>query len=136
MIFIDGSKSIKLAQAFDLLDTDADGYLSRRDIWRLFRSFLCALLVASRISSPSSNEDDKQFERVKFLLDASCMWLVDSLFGTLVEGQTRASFDNIADWYSSDGCQVASWLELLDKRKWRFISENNDTIINDDVDDE
>lgn len=114
-IFLEGSKSSKLALAFDLLDSDKDGVLSRRDVWRFFRSFLCGLLfVTGFISS-----DDYD---IKFLLDASCVWLCDSLFSSIPD-RNVAYFDDIADWYSGSGFKVASWLELLDKKKWKILSQ-------------
>ena len=115
-IFLEGSKSSKLALAFDLLDDDKDGLLSRRDVWRFFRSFLCGLLFVTGFMS--SHEHD-----IKFLLDASCVWLCDSLFSSIPDDRNVAYFDDIADWYSGNGFKVASWLELLDKKKWVILSQ-------------
>jgi Ca2+-binding EF-hand superfamily protein len=115
-IFLEGSKSSKLALAFDLLDDDKDGVLSRRDVWRFFRSFLCGLLFVTGFMS--SDEHD-----IKFLLDASCVWLCDSLFSSIPDDRNVAYFDDIADWYSGNGFKVASWLELLDKKKWVILSQ-------------
>ena len=117
-IFLEGSKSSKLALAFDLLDDDKDGVLSRRDIWRFFRSFLCGLMFACGLMA----DDDYE---IKFLLDASCVWLCDSLFSSIPDGRNVAYFDDIADWYSSNGFKVASWLELLDRKKWEILSNQS-----------
>jgi len=114
-IFLEGSKSSKLALAFDLLDSDKDGVLSRRDVWRFFRSFLCGLLF---VTGFIANDDYD----IKFLLDASCVWLCDSLFSSIPD-RNVAYFDDIADWYSGSGFKVASWLELLDKKKWKILSQ-------------
>ena len=119
-IFLEGSKSSKLALAFDLLDDDKDGVLSRRDIWRFFRSFLCGLMFACGFMTDASDDYE-----IKFLLDASCVWLCDSLFNSIPDDRNVAYFDDIADWYSGNGFKVASWLELLDKKKWTILSNQS-----------
>ena len=116
MVFLQGSKSSKLAAAFDYLDTNKDGLLSRRDVWRMLRSFMCTLVVIDSFISNKTLDDSH------FLIDAACVWLVDSLFSSLDEEHASiCSFDDIAEWYQSTGCRLASWLELLDKKKWEML---------------
>ena len=44
-----GTKSEKLSESFlTLFDTDGDGLLSRRELWRYIRSFLTTLFALSR----------------------------------------------------------------------------------------
>lgn len=43
-ILCGGNKSMKLTFAFDLLDEDEDGFLTRRQVWKLVRSLLVVLL--------------------------------------------------------------------------------------------
>ena len=121
-IIAQGSKSTKLALAFDLLDKHKSGYISKRDTWRLFRSFLCTLLVIQNyfvqdnICTLSSEE--------LFILDSACAWLCDSVFYTLDTDQNALSFDELAVWYHKVGWRICSWLECLDKKKWEFITHD------------
>jgi Ca2+-binding EF-hand superfamily protein len=50
-----GSKSDKLSLAFRLFDADGDGFLTKLELWKFFRSFLTMLVAIAK--SPVSDED-------------------------------------------------------------------------------
>lgn len=112
------SKSSKLAFAFDLIDDDCDGLLRRRGLWRFFRSMLCALLVLTGTAC-----QDPPYKAAR-LADPAALWISDAIleFGANSDEDCEcASFDNLADWYSSSGYQLSPWLELLDLSKWQYL---------------
>jgi hypothetical protein len=107
---------MKLAFVFDLMDEDGDGILSKRGLWRYFRSFLCVLLTISGSSLDMTSEE------LLSLCDEGAVWTARRLAssfrredGELFKGCT---FENLADWYTRGGYQIATWLELLDLTKW------------------
>ena len=109
-------KSTKLAFAFELLDDDKDGYLTKRGLWKLFRSFLRAL---SCLNLDLKNLSVKQATTI---CDGTAIKTAAKLCSELSRGKsgllTGVSFQNLADWYS-DGAYVSTmWLELLDLNKW------------------
>ena len=112
------SKSSKLAFAFDLIDDDSDGFLRRRGLWRFFRSMLCALLVLAGTAC-----QDPPYKASR-LADPAALWISDAILEYAATGDEEcdsASFDNLADWYSSSGFELSPWLELLDLSKWQYL---------------
>mmetsp|Transcript_13788 Transcript_13788/g.28223 ORF Transcript_13788/g.28223 Transcript_13788/m.28223 type:complete len:1069 (-) Transcript_13788:18-3224(-) len=106
-----GSKSDKLAYAFEVVDEDLDGKLSRRATWRFARSFL-TLLIKISSATTEAMEEDEFFQFV----DSASVWTAAAVFQ---RGKAKfIKFDNFADWYTEGGYEYASWLELLDLRKW------------------
>ena len=87
------------------------------------------------------------------LLNSTALWLCSSVeaFGAMQRAQSSVhpdthvgfgaeeesgqdagsagltSFAVVADWYSSDGFRAASWLELLDSKKWQYVLLNADS---------
>ncbi|GMI16563.1 hypothetical protein TrLO_g722 [Triparma laevis f. longispina] len=116
-IFCKGSKSDKLSYAWEIVDEDLDGQLSRRGTWRFARSFLTILL---RISTTTCNElTQQEGSDLDFfqLVDSGAVWTAQGVFG--VSGQRKGiKFDDFADWYTEGGYETSSWLELLDLKKW------------------
>ena len=122
-----GSKSEKLAFAFDLLDENGDGRLSRRNLWRFFRSFIATILL---MACPEVSPGDF----LQILADEAAAWVTTCIFDSVKSDQIdleagmttdveeyrvlSVSFDDIAEWYSSQGCQTSSWIELLNVSKW------------------
>lgn len=102
-----GSKSAKLAAAWELLDDDDDGLLSRRGLWRYLRSFLTLLMGACEASSGGGAK------MVRIAADAGAVWLSTQIFSTSSD-DNNIDFNFFADWYTNGGFSVASWLELLD----------------------
>jgi Ca2+-binding EF-hand superfamily protein len=121
-ILCKGTKSAKLAFAFDFLDEDGDGLLTRRGLWRYFRSFLCAMLMLSGVGGSMS------VETMCHACDSAALWTCVQVFKHLetkhnagVTAPDRVTFDDIAEWYTDGGFEVAPWLELLDIRKWTLL---------------
>ena len=106
-----GSKSTKLAFAFDLLDDDNDGKLTRRGIWRLLMSFLCVLL---KVGGYFPREMTKA--EICRVLDNISVTTASEIL-TLGASQ-KVSFEMISNWYLDKGYSNSSWIELLDLRKW------------------
>ena len=107
-----GNKSAKLAAAWGLMDDDADGLLTRRGLWRFLRSFLTALLAMSTAELTQA--------QLAATADHSAVWLSSHIFRVAPcdHHSDLISFDELAQWYTNGGHQVAAWLELLDLSKW------------------
>jgi hypothetical protein len=121
-----GSKSSKLAAAFDLLDEQERGTLSRRSVWKYFRSFICALLTLSGAALELTQD-----EAIR-IADSTALFACDSVLTSVAQvnanegggsqiANSAATFDDIADWYGSAGYSIAPWLELLDMSKWEHL---------------
>jgi hypothetical protein len=122
-----GSKSEKLAFAFDLLDENGEGRLTRRNLWRFFRSFIATILL---LACPEVSPGDF----LQILADEAAAWVTSCVFDNVKNNQTdleagmstdvdelnvvSVTFDDIAEWYASQGCQTSSWIELLNMSKW------------------
>lgn len=112
-----GTKSEKLAFAFDLMDEDEDASLSKRGLWRFFRSLLTAVVSLSGATADLSAASSAK------LVDEASLALCNSLWER--RSGTGVSFDDLADWYSAEGHRVSPWLELLDFTKWRLFALEN-----------
>jgi hypothetical protein len=110
------SKSMKLAFAFDLMDEDQDGLLTKRGLWRYFRAFLAALMT---VAGASMNVNSVELIS---LCDDCAVWtaanLLESLRSVTGVKSNGCTFKDLADWYTKGGYQIATWLELLDLSKW------------------
>jgi len=99
-----GSKSDKLALAFQMFDTDEDGRLTRRQMWKYLRSFLIVLLKLSR-GFQSMDE---------YIMDCAthgavaCTRMVFSQAN--LEVKTKISFEEFAAWYTDGGYTLIPWL--------------------------
>jgi hypothetical protein len=118
---------VKLATAFDLLDEDRDGILSRRGVWRFFRSFLCSLLTFSGTAQTLSADE------IMKIADSTALFACDSVIQSTTDSSSEQqqqdttvgiTFDHIADWYTTSGYRIAPWLELLDISKWNQLIAN------------
>ena len=97
------------------MDEDGDGILSKRGLWRYFRTFLSTLLT---ISGPSL---DMTTEELNAICDDCAVWTSSQLLLSLAKerGDVRGcTFEDLADWYTQGGYMIATWLELLDLSKW------------------
>lgn len=107
---------MKLAFAFELMDEDEDGVLSKRGLWRYFRAFLCTLLTISGASL------DMLSDELITVCDDCAVWTSSQLLNSLQTKESESvrgcSFEDLADWYTQGGYMVATWLELLDLSKW------------------
>ncbi len=113
-----GSKSNKLALAFNLLDNNEDGLLTRQEFWTFLRSFLCALfgLVFSVGAADQKREMDEFWPTID---DASVELAAKIFLEADRADRDQIEFEEFARWYSAGkGFDVIPWLELLDVKKW------------------
>lgn len=110
-IFCAGSKSAKLAVAWDIVAARPNAVLSRYALHRYLRSFLVVLLALAT--------DHLQPPTHHFFAsaDSAAVTITADVFAQ-TKRQTHIAFDDFADWYTQGGFQLASWLELLDLNKW------------------
>jgi hypothetical protein len=101
------------------MDEDDDNLLTRRGLWRYFRSFLCALFTLSGATL------DLPIDEATRICDDCAVWTASKMFSAL-PNQSAVSFEDIADWYTNGGFEVATWLELLDIGKWLPINRVDD----------
>jgi len=116
-VLCSGSKSDKLAYAFDSLDDDADGFLTKRGLWRYFRAFLSVLITLSGAFDGMAHNTRMS------TLDETSVWTATEILSSFSASSTSnelsgVSFEEIAEWYSLAGHSKATWLELLDLKKW------------------
>merc|ERR1712216_794163 len=76
-VICNGSKSSKLAYTFDLMDEDDDHVLTKRGLWRYFRSFLSVLLTVSGASLDMSTEE------IVAVCDDCAVWTSAQLLSSL-----------------------------------------------------
>ncbi|OQS01061.1 hypothetical protein ACHHYP_01879 [Achlya hypogyna] len=122
LLLVGGSKSAKLAFCFGLFDEDADGYLTRREMWKYLRSFLTMLLALG-------NGADLSADTIGYICDAACISIAKSIFNESASGldvvmKTKVCFAEFADWYSEKGYALIPWIELLDARKWPVVDDS------------
>lgn len=110
-----GRKSDKLEFAYELMDDDKDGKLSRQGLWRYLRAFLTVLVTLS------SSRNVMKEERTLSAVDSGASWACSQAFGS--DSNVRLiCFDEFAAWYTNGGYSIIPWLELLDLRKWVIVS--------------
>ncbi|CCI42473.1 unnamed protein product [Albugo candida] len=132
-----GSKSDKLAAAFYFFDVDGKGYLNSQQLWRFLRSILIMLLFLS----PPSDGVILRHGSIFGLVDTGEQEILENITEGIHEDLNRNEGQNVehtittqnwgeeftfADfgaWYNSGGFKAISWLELLDLRKWTFVSQ-------------
>mmetsp|Transcript_21170 Transcript_21170/g.29657 ORF Transcript_21170/g.29657 Transcript_21170/m.29657 type:complete len:1584 (+) Transcript_21170:577-5328(+) len=129
-----GRKSEKLEFAFELLDSNHNGFYNRNEMIKYLQSFLNALICIS--SCPIGRESS---EEIVHHMDGKCTgpsfmaqmissgssWATAQVFSSLPlghkemrSGLEHIRFDDFADWYTKGGHKEIPWLELLDLRKW------------------
>jgi Ca2+-binding EF-hand superfamily protein len=109
-----GSKSDKLALAFDVFDADNDGLLSRRELWKFLRAFLSVILEFSDAKASLGGVD-----ALHNAVDDAAVEMVANIFKTCeLSSVQKISFEDFGFWYNADGHSLMPWLELLDMKKW------------------
>jgi Ca2+-binding EF-hand superfamily protein len=138
MVLCAGKKSDKLEYGFELLDSNRDGKLSRRQMSNYLKSFLTVLLSVTSAPCLDSDPTDDSFS---YLNGGPCDresstiarasyrgsdWATGEAFEAAAskagDDGKAMSFDSFAEWYTSVGYTSIPWLELLDLRKWVFTS--------------
>lgn len=141
-----GSKSDKLASAFHYFDVDSKGFLNRQQLWRFLRSVLITLLYLSppedivfqRYTSLAELVDTGEEDIMESIMDGiegdepsgdeeNDEDFVDQIDGDRARTNSDLrmgmySFEDFGYWYNAGGFKGMSWLELLDLRKWAFVS--------------
>jgi Ca2+-binding EF-hand superfamily protein len=133
-----GKKSDKLEFAFEVLDKNKKGRLSRTDMTSYLQSFLTVLLsVAFSPALESDASDDSvgtlkgaPLERSNTTLHKAVKggaeWASSLAFKDFDKSKKKGSamsFDDFAEWYTSVGFGSIPWLELLDLQKWALTAE-------------
>ena len=127
-VLCQGKKSDKLEYAFEVLDRDKRGKLSKSDTARYLRSFLTVLL---NIASTPSLDSDLHEDSMSTMSGAQCDRSAATQSRAVEAGSSWASgqafkgrrkdlicFDEFAEWYTHVGYSNIPWLELLDLHKW------------------
>jgi Ca2+-binding EF-hand superfamily protein len=132
-VLCQGKKSDKLEFAFEVLDKNKRGLLSRQDMSKYLRSFLTVLMsvaLTPALSQNSSSDsmttmDGAQCEisvpTLQCAVTAGADWAAEQAFREFDGGRkknTSMSFDDFAEWYTARGFGSIPWLELIDLRKW------------------
>lgn len=108
-----GSKSAKIACGFTLFDADGDGALTAPEFMRLIQAYIIALLALGQHNDlPAEAPGD------------AAQYICDRIFAESDDCASRGVISHAAfgEWYNGCGYSVIPWLELLDLRKWQFIS--------------
>ena len=115
-VLCEGSKSEKLAQAFQQFDVDKDGCLTRRELWKFLRCFLKTLLCLTAAGRGMRASERRQ------VVDSAIVECAARIFTEAdTTAPSRVTFDEFGAWYNDEGHEVLPWLELLDVRKWPNI---------------
>lgn len=109
-----GSKSEKLAHAFDRFDPTRTGKLTVPVFRRYLASFLTFLLA---LNDEACRRPAGEVWKV---VDDAVAEIADRVFADvgLDEDSSGITFEQIATWYTSGGHEVLPWLELLSIAKW------------------
>ena len=114
-LFASGSKSEKLALAFQLLDVDEEGYVDKEQLCRYLRSFLTALAALTDHMGTVPSGDALR------AIEDACFSVTESIFEQAnLTKDDRINFEEFADWYTEGGYEMIPWLELLDLNKWPY----------------
>ena len=129
-LFAGGSKSEKLALAFQLLDSDGEGYVSNDQLATYLRAFLTVLAaLTDHLGTVPSGDALKA-------IDDACVEVTMSVFSEAdLMKDGLISFEEFAEWYTQGGYNTIPWLELLDLKKWPYeeIDDSKYENIEDDL---
>ena len=129
-VLCQGKKSDKLEFAFEVLDKEKRGTLSKADTSRYLRSFLTVLLnLASSAALDSDPTEDVMatlngsrcdYSEASLVraVEAGSSWAAAQAFKSRRPNEDAISFDEFAEWYTHVGYSNIPWLELLDLHKW------------------
>lgn len=102
LCFASGSKSRKLSVAFTLFDESGEGFISRRTLWLIFRSFARSVEL---ICDFNTNTDNISVHTTSKIFK-------------YYRGPRHVTLENVSDWYLFCGNEISFWIELLDTSKW------------------
>jgi len=128
-----GKKSDKLEYAFEVLDKDKKGELSKDDMHIYMRSFLTVLLgiactpaletdeLEDTLKTGNGEEPcERNIDSLVRAVDAGSDWAVAQAFKRRDDVES-ISFDDFAGWYTDEGHISIPWIELLALRKWLIV---------------
>lgn len=137
-VLCQGKKSDKLEFAFEVLDKNKRGHLSKKDMVKYLQAFLTVLL---NVAFSPSLRNDKVFDSVSTLdgvvcersgatlnraVKAGAEWAANQIFRDSERSRNNSvptmTFDDFGSWYTEKGFSSIPWLELIDLRKWVMIS--------------
>ncbi|KDO27863.1 hypothetical protein SPRG_07136 [Saprolegnia parasitica CBS 223.65] len=127
-----GSKSQKLAAAFDLLVSLANKgsphqtKLPHGMLFLYLRSILLALMVLSDARYRSGLEH-MYVEADEVVGDATTKVLSEITLDASLRTRNRISFEQFGEWYNGGGYETLSWVELLDVAKWQHETTTTTT---------
>lgn len=126
LLLCDGSMDSKLSIAFSILDSNDDGMISKRECWRLLRSFLCIVYILQR--QPQSLVECVQ---VRTAADDTSVTIASQVFATAGIGCTAISLNDLLQWYSSEGYNLmdfefANLFDTIDSPQKRHFKGNFD----------
>jgi Ca2+-binding EF-hand superfamily protein len=102
LCFASGSKSRKLSIAFGLFDETGEGFISRRTLWLILRSFARSIALFCEFS---------------LTVDDISVFTASKIF-KYYRGPRHVTLENVSDWYLFCGNDISFWIELLDTSKW------------------
>jgi Ca2+-binding EF-hand superfamily protein len=137
--FCAGTKSVKLAAGFEILDTEKAGYLNQGQLQRYVECYLTMLVAMSLLVPAGSDQKQKAVsikrrQTIKVAVQSGAKWTLGHFYKYMEEHHKthtfhkdgRCTFALFAGWYSAGGFNVAPWLELLDLRKTlSLVAVNN-----------
>ena len=116
-----GSKSVKLASGFDLLDLARDGQIQQEELSKYIRSYLTMLVGISLLSANPEKVQTLLTTMQKGMaiaVENGAKWTLGHFQKSSGRGNsTTFTFESFAKWYTDGGYSVAPWLELLDLNK-------------------
>lgn len=116
--FCAGTKSVKLATAFELLDEKRLGYLAEHQLFGYLRSYLLALVALSLLVKANQKPmSPTRREGIRAAVESGAQWTLSHYTSSGMADANRYTFESFAGWYSTGGFNVAPWLELLDLSK-------------------
>jgi len=126
-VFAGGKKSRKLEAAWELMSEDRGGLLREHQLATYFWCFLSVLVSFSSgrlVERRNEEEIDRFVERCSATLAAEVFSEIETMGGP--ERGDEIDFQDFASWYTNGGfAHGASWLELLDFRKWDRNNRNS-----------
>lgn len=130
-LLLKGSKSDKLIDGFAINDSNNDKLISRREMWKLLRSYLTVLFALNREKSMKPAQD------IYDIIDSISIEITAEMFNAVLDSEVAhdLSFEQFADWYNKIGHTTIAWLELLDINKWPVLDNYQDEV-GDDEDEE
>ena len=120
-LFCAGNKSAKLAIGFELMDSTHIGCLTQDELLRYLKAYLSMLVTTSQLvpssKTKAARSPKKLSHHFKAAVHRGAEWTMRHFVKAVSSQSSSLTFDNFANWYSTEGYNIAPWLELLDLNK-------------------